>query len=84
MTQEEIIEGNKDWGSIVRNNLMNREGYAPYCGSMESTGNTCPTPRTKFNGSQFCCPSCGWASKFEKEFIDKYKAKWQTPCQVNQ
>ena len=27
----------KDYGSIVRNNLMYREGYAPYCGNGSCT-----------------------------------------------
>lgn len=61
--------------SIVRNNLMTRPGYAPYCGA-EKCGAT--WPRTRFNGSQFQCV-CGWKSSFEPEFIDEYKAKWAKP-----
>jgi hypothetical protein len=58
--------------SIVRSNLMEREGYAPYCGAM-----TCShgMPRTVFDGQQFKC-KCGWRSGFEAEFIKAYKAKW--------
>ena len=36
----------------------------------------CSNPRTKFNGEQFICRECGWVSEFPKEFIDKYKLKW--------
>lgn len=58
--------------SIVRNNLMTRKGYSPYCGD-----GTCKfmMPRTYFNGKQFEC-SCGWKSSFESEFIISYKNKW--------
>lgn len=55
--------------SIVRENLLTRRGYTPYCGNIRcSTG----MPRTRFNGSQFQC-SCGWTSQYEAEFIEKYK-----------
>ena len=56
--------------SIVRDNLLKRPGYTPYCGNA-----TCGYhwPRTEFNGKQFTC-QCGWRSSFEPEFIDKYKA----------
>lgn len=56
--------------SVVRNNLLSEPGYTPYCG-----GETCRVmPRTFFNGEQFQCPSCGWKSSFEPEFIEIYKA----------
>lgn len=59
--------------TIVRSNLMTIEGYSPYCGSI-----TCKyMPRTKFNGEQFVCPYCGWASSFPADFIKEYKAKWK-------
>ena len=58
--------------SIIRDNLMEREGYAPYCGN----GDHCTMPRSEFNGEQFKCPRCGWTSTFPAEFIDKYKKKW--------
>lgn len=58
--------------SIVRDNLMTRKGYSPYCGS---TGH-CPLPRTHFDGEQFVCKHCGWRSEFPKEFIDTYKREW--------
>lgn len=58
--------------STVKDNLMNRSGYSPYCGGERCT----LIPRTNFNGEQFVCRSCGWKSGFDKEFIDKYKAKW--------
>ena len=58
--------------SIVRRNLMSREGYAPYCGDA-----TCRfrMPRTRFDGQQFGC-LCGWRSNFPAEFITEYKSKW--------
>lgn len=60
--------------SIVRRNLMDQEGYSPYCGrDGKCTG---VWPRTIFNGKQFRCPACGWESKFDDKFILKYKAKW--------
>lgn len=58
--------------SIVRNNLLNIEGYTPYCGSIGH----CPYPRTHFNGFQFVCKHCGWVSQFEEEFIQEYKSIW--------
>lgn len=59
--------------SIIRQNLMDCKGYAPYCGST-----TCrfDMPRTYFNGAQFTC-KCGWQSAFGPEFIAAYKAKWK-------
>lgn len=56
--------------SIVRQNLLTRRGYAPYCGAER-----CPQgwPRAPFNGQQFEC-RCGWQSYFEPEFIAQYKA----------
>jgi len=55
--------------STVRENLMTRDGYAPYCGSDHCMN------RAPFNGVQFAC-RCGWQSSFEPEFIEAYKAKW--------
>lgn len=57
---------------IVRSNLLSEKGYSPYCGNT----NCKIMPRTKFNGSQFVCPSCGWVSNFPKNFISLYKYKW--------
>lgn len=64
--------------SIVRENLINEPGYSPYCGNMASLGiyGGCNNPRTKFDGEQFVCPKCGWRSKFEADFIKRYKTKW--------
>lgn len=57
---------------IVRDNLMTRKGYSPYCGN-----NNCrEMPRTIFNGKQFTCPYCNWISKFDTKFIEEYKIKW--------
>jgi hypothetical protein len=58
--------------SIVRDNLMTRRGYKPYC-----SGDYCRfyCPRTSFNGKQFVC-RCGWQTSFEPEFIAAYRSKW--------
>ena len=61
--------------SIVRENLMSRQGYTPYCGNAHA----CSMPRTLWTGEQFKCPCCGWASQFPAEFIAEYKAKWSKP-----
>lgn len=59
--------------SIVRDNLMTRKGYSPYCGY-----GFCKTmPRTNFDGKQFVCPDCGWRSEFPSDFITEYKSKWK-------
>ena len=58
--------------SIVRNNLMTRKGYSPYCGNPKCS----IMPRTTFNGNQFTCSCCGWVSEFDEEFIKTYKTKW--------
>ena len=63
-----------DVRSVVRTNLMTRQGYQPYCGNM-----TCPTmPRTYFNKQrkQFVCPCCGWTSEYPYDFIQRYTQKW--------
>jgi len=58
---------------------MTKHGYSPYCGS--NISNTakggCNNPRVKFNGQQFVCPKCGWASQFPTDFINRYKLKWE-------
>lgn len=61
--------------SIVRENLMKRPGYTPYCGA-----ELCVLrwPRTAFDGAQFKC-QCGWRSGFEAEFIEQYKTLATTP-----
>lgn len=61
--------------SIVRRNLMEVKDYTPYCGNVRLCFGM--WPRTKFNGRQFECPSCGWKSQLEKDFIDQYKEKWR-------
>lgn len=64
--------------SIVRENLMTRKGYSPYCGNNISRSDIggCDNPRTKWNGEQFECPRCKWVSQFPLDFIERYKAKW--------
>lgn len=66
--------------SIVRENLMNEKGYTGYCGSELCLPRTDYSPqrwpRTVFHGEQFVCPKCSWVSEFPKDFIDRYKKKW--------
>lgn len=47
------------------------DGRPPFCGNRK-----CGRPRTKFNGTQFICPECGWTTKYDKEFIERYRKKW--------
>lgn len=67
--------------STVRTNLMNEQGYRPYCGDELCKPRTSHSPerwpRTKFDGEQFVCPKCGWRSEFPTDFIDRYKTKWK-------
>jgi len=58
--------------SIVRQNLMERKGYAPYCCECRSMART----EWSEEKEQFVCRSCGWQSSFEAEFIARYKTKW--------
>lgn len=61
--------------SIVRENIMTRPGYTPYCGN-----DKCQTmPRTFWTGGQFKCSWCHWQSSFPDDFIAEYKAKWGKP-----
>jgi hypothetical protein len=62
--------------SQVRENLMSRAGYSPYCGGGISGDTSCSMPRTSWNGQQFRCGQCGWVSAFPADFIAEYRAKW--------
>ena len=62
----------KDYGSLVRNNLMKEQYYTPYCGSDNCSYGM---PRTKWFSGQFMC-SCGWKSEFDAAFIKEYRKKW--------
>ncbi len=53
--------------SIVRQNLLTRPGYTPYCGKVNCYAGM---PRTEFKRGQYEC-ACGWRSSFEPEFIAK-------------
>lgn len=59
--------------TTVRNNLMTREGYSPYCGSDKCFWHW---PRTRFNGEQFTC-ICGYVTQFPRNFIKAYKERWK-------
>lgn len=61
--------------SLVRNNLMTREGYSPYCGNQHCS----IMPRSTWTGEQFKCHCCNWQSAFPADFIAEYKAKWGKP-----
>lgn len=58
--------------SIVRNNLMSKPFYKPYCGSNHCSG---MNPRMVFSKDQFECAACGSRTSFEAEFIEEYKIK---------
>jgi hypothetical protein len=60
--------------TVVRENLMTREGYSPYCGNNHCTE---AMPRTMFDKDigQFTC-KCGWISAFPKQFIRRYMQRW--------
>ena len=66
--------------TIVRENLMTIKDYTPYCGNnlsrYEKGG--CNNPRTIYikGLEQFQCPHCQWLSTFPKDFIIRYKEKW--------
>lgn len=72
-TSYDHIQKRIDYGSLVRNNLMYREGYTPYCGAQ--TRCFYNWPRMSFNGKQFTC-RCGFVTQHHPEFIAEYKAKW--------
>lgn len=57
-----------DYGSTVRDNLMKRPGYMPYCGNEHFV-------RLRFDGEQFAC-ICGYRTEFPADFIAGYKARW--------
>jgi hypothetical protein len=65
------IEDPVDYGSTVRNNLMKRPGYRPYC--MCCIG----LSRMWFDGEQFFCGATKERTSFEPEFIAKYKERWK-------
>lgn len=69
-----------DYGSLVRNNLMKRPGYAPYCVAMRKVDEgyvetRCLMPRMRWDGDQFAC-FCGCRTEFDAKFIAIYKARW--------
>lgn len=68
----EDIDDPHDYGSIVRNNLMKRPGYAPYC-----MAKCCAHDwsRMKWDGNQFT-HHCGARTEFPESFIDGYKSRW--------
>lgn len=59
--------------SIVRNNLMTRPNYSPYCGGL---GECDSMPRTDYVDGQFECPVCHWRSSFPEAFMKIYRAHW--------
>lgn len=72
-SKERLLEWHKERDMIlIRTNLMNRQGYTPYCGKHDCIFGM---PRTEFKNDQFHC-MCGWVSQLEPEFIAEYKQKW--------
>lgn len=67
--------------TIVRENLMNEQGYTSYCGNILSRNivGGCSNPRTVWSKEkeQFVCNECGWVSKFPINFIERYKKKYK-------
>jgi len=61
--------------TIVRENLMAREGYSPYCGAGIHCSLNMPRTRWNPNENQFAC-RCGWKSELPSDFIERYKQKW--------
>ena len=59
-----------DYGGIVRNNLMKRQGYAPYCGHVHCFN------RLVWDGEQFECKAHKYRTDFPEDFIAGYKARW--------
>lgn len=58
--------------SIVRHNLLTRDGYAPYCGSVSCMNRV---PYNMTTGVATC--SCGWVSlKLPTEFINLFNRVW--------
>ena len=74
--------------SIVRDNLIGRKGYTPYCGSERcKPREEYPLkgerwPRTKWTGKQFKCPKCNWESEFPDDFINEYKKRWENKAEA--
>lgn len=64
--------------TIVRENLMTIQGHTGYCANPKAAKDPkgCNNPRTKWDGDQFTCPSCGWRSQFPSDFIIRYKERW--------
>lgn len=67
---ESDLEDPVDYGSTVRNNLMKRPGYTPYCAN-----DACGLTRTRWDGAQFHC-GCGFRTGLPEDFIAGYRARW--------
>jgi hypothetical protein len=63
------LDDPKDYGSIVRNNLMKRPNYSPYCGNSHMA-------RLVWDGEQFACP-CGYRTEFTEDFVSQYVERWR-------
>lgn len=62
-----IYDYNFDHTSIVRSNILEDQGYVPYC--------DCPRlVRIKSNGvgKQMSCDKCGTKTKFSQEFLNEW------------
>lgn len=64
-----------DYGSIVRNNLMKRPNYAPYCMCCSRL------LRMQWDGDQFFCTITKQRTQFPPDFISGYKARWHSEPQ---
>lgn len=63
------VPDSEDYGSQVRNNLMKRPGYTPYCGRDHCFR------RLRFKDNQFSCLD-GYTTEFPDEFIEMYRNRW--------
>lgn len=72
MSMHDIDDG-IEYGSVVRNNLMKRPFYKPYCGREGSCSGS--WPRMIFTNDQFECSSCGYRTNFEPSFIAEYRLR---------
>ena len=60
--------------TIIRQNMMDDKNYRPYCGAERCSGGW---PRMiQMDNLQFRCPSCGFNTQIDKDFIDRYRDRW--------
>jgi hypothetical protein len=63
--------------NVVQWNLMDREGYTPYCGYEGKCSGHWPRMVWVDRLEQFKCYHCGYTTEFKNDFIERYKRKWK-------